>query len=247
MSDNVSIIFSTYAQPIATVLGAVLVLVGAPLFGILVYFKQKEYETIKQRYLDDGIAVIIRQVEYSLDVFQYNWAHSIHLLRTYRDLGVNTPSELYNSGFISIDKPISLEASRHYLLLEIIGDKVFFNVHQLLTAFLHDADNLFKVDLCSAIRLSLEGGKGNISISPPEEIFNAFIQKLNEKHDEGQLYFALLGNLKTIESLFSNKQFSYKMLSKFRNKTEVLKSITDLKRIFNDQLTKFSSQPSEQT
>jgi hypothetical protein len=67
----------------------------------------------------------MRQVEYGIDVFQYNFAHSIHLLRTYRDLGVNTPPELYKYGFISIDKPISVEASRHYLLKEIIDDKVF--------------------------------------------------------------------------------------------------------------------------
>jgi len=122
LSDNVTSIISIIAQPLATILGALLVVIGAPLF----YFKQKEYETIRHRYLDDGIAVIIRQVEYVLDVFQYNWARSIHLLKTYRDLGINTPPELYNSGFISIDKPISLEASRHYLLREIIGDKVFF-------------------------------------------------------------------------------------------------------------------------
>lgn len=246
MSGNVTSILSIFAQPVATILGAILVLVGAPLFGIWVYFKQKEYETIRHRYLDDGIAVIIRQVEYALDVFQYNWARSIYLLKTYRDLGINTPPELYNSGFISIDKPISLEASRHYLLREIIGDKVFFDVHQLLAVFLHDADNLFTVDLCSAIRISLKGGKGSITIDPPEKIYEEFIKALEKKDKEGQLFYFLLGNLKMLESLLSKKHYSFKSINKFRDYPEVIKSISDLKQTFKDQLAKHSSHPSEQ-
>lgn len=242
MSDNVTFIISTFAQPLAIILGALLVVIGAPLF----YFKRKEYETIRHRYLDDGIAVIIRQVEYVLDVFQYNWACSIHLLKTYRDLGINTPPELYNSGFISIDKPISLEASRHYLLREIIGDKVFFDVHQLLAAFLHEADNLFTVDLCSAIRVSLEGGKGGTTIDPPEKIYEEYIKELEKKDKEGQLFYSLLGNLKILESLLSKKNYSFKSINKFRDYPEVIKSISDLKQTFKDQLTKYSSHPSEQ-
>jgi len=242
LSDNVTSIISIIAQPLATILGALLVVIGAPLF----YFKQKEYETIRHRYLDDGIAVIIRQVEYVLDVFQYNWARSIHLLKTYRDLGINTPPELYNSGFISIDKPISLEASRHYLLREIIGDKVFFDVHQLLAAFLHEADNLFTVDLCSAIRVSLEGGKGGTTIDPPEKIYEEYIKEVEKKDKEGQLFYSLLGNLKILESLLSKKNYSFKSINKFRDYPEVIKSISDLKQTFKDQLTKYSSYPSDQ-
>ena len=246
MSDNLTLRISTFAQPLATILGALLVVIGAPLFAIMIYFKQKEYETIRHRYLHDGIAVIIRQVEYLLDVFQYNWAHSIHLLKTYRDLGINTPPELYNSGFISIDKPISLEASRHYLLTEIIGDKVFFNVHQLLAGFLHEADNLFTVDLCSAIRVSLEGGKGDTIIDPPEKIFEAYIKELEKEDKECQLFYPLLGNLKILESLLSKKHYSFKSLQKFRDNPEVIKSIANLRQTFRDQLTKYSDHPSEQ-
>lgn len=63
MTDNCTFIISTYAQPIATVLGALLVVVVTPLIGTWAYFRRKEYETVRQRYLDDGILPIIRQVE----------------------------------------------------------------------------------------------------------------------------------------------------------------------------------------
>ena len=78
-------------MPLATVLAALILIVGVPLFGILVYYKQKEIETVRQRYLDDGISFIIRKVEYGLDIFKYNWVRSIHLLKVYRDFGINTP------------------------------------------------------------------------------------------------------------------------------------------------------------
>jgi len=240
LSDNFTSIISTYAQPIATVLGALLVVIITPIVGILVYFKQKEYETIKQRYLDDGLALIIRQVESSLDIYQYNWVRSINLLKTYRDLGVNTPPDLYTTAFMSINNPISVEASRHSLLGELVGEKVYFTVHQFLVVFLHTANHLISVDLCSAIRISLGGGKG--TIASPEKIFDTFLKELQKTQDESQLYFKYLGNLKILESLFSKTRLSYKNINKIRNKQEVVKAVNDIKVIFKEQLAKSSIQ-----
>lgn len=243
MFDNYTFVISAYAQPLATILGALLVVVVTPLIGVWAYFRRKEYETVRQRYLDDGILPIIRQVEDSLNVFEYNWAHSVHLLKTYRDLASNTPPELYRSGFVAIDKPISFEASRHYLLMDIIGDKVYFDVHQLLTAFLHDAHSFFMDDLCSAIRVSLEGGKEGTEIAPPEVIFDTYIKEIEKKSEEHHPYYVFLGNLQLLASLLAKEQYSFKKLSKFRYKSEVLKSTIDLKGIFKDQLAKYSDSP----
>ena len=245
LSDNCTAItiISTYAQPIATMLGALIVVVFAPLIGAWAYFRRKEYETVRQRYLDDGILPIIKQVEDSLNIFEYNWAHSIHLLKIYRDLSYNTPPELYKSGFVAINKPVSFEASRHYLLMDIIGDKVYFNVHQLLTAFLHDSNSLFIDDLCSAIRVSLEGGKEDTEIAAPEVIFNTYVKELEKKSEEHKPYYIFLGNLQILASLLAKEQYSFKKLGEFRNKPEVQKSISVLKEMYKEQLAKYSDLP----
>lgn len=243
MSDNVTLIISTFAQPLATILGALLVVIGAPLIGAWAYFRRKEYETVRQRYLDDGILPIIRQVEDSLNVFEYNWAHSVHLLKIYRDLSSNTPQELYKSGFVAIDKPISFEASRHYLLMDIIGDKVYYDVHQLLTAFLHSSNSFFIYDLCSAIRLSVEGGKENTEIATPGVLYNTYINEIKKITEERQPYYVFLGNLQILASLLSKEQYNFKKLRNIRYRPEVLKAIIDLKETFKDQLAKHSDSP----
>ncbi len=171
---------STYAEPLATIGAAALIVVGTPLIGAWAYFKRKEHEIISKRYLENGVEQIIKQVEHGLAVFEYNWAHSIHLLRLYRDLGPNMALESYEAKFTAIDIPISFEASRHYLLFDLVGDKVFFDAHQLLTSFLHTTDTLFKDDLCSAIRVSITGGVEGTEVAPPEEIFQSYSARVGK-------------------------------------------------------------------
>jgi hypothetical protein len=118
----------------------------------------------------------------------------------------------------------------------------FFYVHQLFTAFLHEADNFFTVDLCTAISVRLEEAKRGTIMEPPEKIFQTYIEELKKRQKEGESYYALLGNLKILESLLSKRRYNLKSINKFRNRTEVTKAISELKLAFKDQLIKYSNQ-----
>lgn len=233
--------FVVFGSPIATVIVAVLIVIITPLIATTAYFKRKEYETVRQRYLDDGLVKIIQQAEYGLGVFEYNWAHSVHLLKTYRDLGPNCPPEFYKFGFANFDASISFEASRHYLLTDLIGDKVYFDIHQLLIGYLHEADNLFKLDLGSALRLSLEGAEGGTIISAPQEIYESYKEALEKIHKESEPYYVFLGNLQLITSELSRRRYNFKSLKKFKNEPQVIKSIASLKEIFKEDLDKYAN------
>jgi hypothetical protein len=244
LSENLTALeswFAIYGVPAATILAALLIVIGTPLIAAMAYFRRKEYETVRQRYLDGSLDKIIKQVEYGLNIFEYNWAHSIHLLRTFRDIGPDTPPELYTHGFAEFDERVSLETPSHYLLFELIGDRVFSHVHQLLTAFLHEADNFFKYDLFSAIKVSIEGSKDGSTIASRDEIFTTYLDEAAKKRKECEPYYRLLSTLQSLISVLIRKQYRFKSLNKFRHEPVVIGAIYNLKEAFKEDLSKYAN------
>jgi len=233
--------FTVYGVPIATILAALFIVIVTPLIATMAYFRRKEYETVRQRYLNGSLDKIIEQVEHGLNIFEYNWAHSINLLRTYRDVGADMSSELYTHGFTELNEQVSMEASSHYLLSELIGDKVFWDVHQLLAGFLHEADGFFKYDLCSAIKLSIEGPKDGNTIASPNHIFEVYKTELAKKRNDCQPYYILLGNLQLVSSQLIKKHYRFKNLNKFRREPTVVRAIDNLKEAFKEELAKYAN------
>jgi hypothetical protein len=245
LSENLTALeswFAVYGVPVATVLATLLIVIGTPLIAAWAYFRRKEYETVRQRYLDDGLAKIIQQVEYGLSIFEYNWAHALQLLRIYRDLGPDSPVGFYESGYSSFDASLSFEASRHYLIIDLLGDKVCFNIHQLFMAFLHEADVLFRYDLSSTMRVSLEGTKDDKEIPAPRDIYDDYRKELWRIHKEGALYYAFLGHLQLIASELSKHHYTFRNLIIFRKESQVITSIISLKETFKKELTKYSEE-----
>ena len=49
----------------------------AYLLGLCAYHKQKEYELVRRRYLDEGLDAYAEDVEHALSVLRQNWAHGV--------------------------------------------------------------------------------------------------------------------------------------------------------------------------
>ena len=48
--------------------------------------RQKEYETVQRRYLDQGLDIVMATAQASLDTFSHNWARCLEILKTFRDI-----------------------------------------------------------------------------------------------------------------------------------------------------------------
>jgi hypothetical protein len=105
----------TYVQawiPLAAILLAFVL-------GRFAYFRQKEYELITRRYLDEGLDTISESVDKSLAIFRHNWNQSLVVLKHFRELGKNIRKELYQTSFLPPDQG-ALEVWREYQLLDVI-------------------------------------------------------------------------------------------------------------------------------
>lgn len=222
-------IFQTYIEPLIPLIAALVVY----LLGRRAYFRQKEYELITSRYLAEGIDAISKNVDRSLAVFRHNWWQSTVVLKHFRDLGKDMRPELYKNVFLPPD-PSHFEIWRDYRLKDVVGDDIFNRAHQSLDAFVKSGYAFFQDDLCSMVRVTVEGGKSLELKATPEKMIEGYLEEV-EKLDAAALrYYVLLGELQKISSIVQTERFSFKMLKKLRERREVQESVNALKEHFSD-------------
>lgn len=70
--------------------------------GLWLYFRQKEYELVKQRHLEQCIDVIASELELALGTFSHNWARCLQILKDYRDMEVHFDIKQLSAGFLEL-------------------------------------------------------------------------------------------------------------------------------------------------
>ncbi len=75
----------------------------AYLFGLKTYFRQKEYEMVRKRYLEEGIDLIAQESDRALSIFIYNWSRGLTVIKHFRDFGTKIDPLLYTSGFETLN------------------------------------------------------------------------------------------------------------------------------------------------
>ncbi len=229
-------IFTAYGKPIADVSVALLLVIVAALLGLWAYFRQKEYELVRERYLENGIDLIVDQVASSLHIFQQNWTRCILILKTFRDLGHDTPSRLYSEPFLRVD-PNAFLSTKHYLLQQLIRDQVFYDACQLLMVFLHDSTNTFENDLCSAVRGHIE--RGDIHAIKPgqrQQLVDTFVEHLTAMEKEAHKYWVMLEKLQQISFVLERQRFTFRRLLRFHKNKTVIRCVQNVTDVFGNHI-----------
>lgn len=221
----------TYIQPWVPI-GAVIL---AYFLGRSAYFRQKEYELITRRYLDEGLDAISKNVDKSLAVFRHNWWQSTVVLKHFREQGKDMRKELYQNPFIAPDASL-FDLWRDYRLNDIVGDDIFFRAHQSLDAFVRSSYAFFQDDLCAMVRLTIEGGKElEVNVSR-EQAITKYLDEIKKLDGEVSRYYLLLGELQELASIIQTERFSFQELKELRKRPQVIKTIGNLKKWFRDTL-----------
>lgn len=226
---NIAFLFTTHIKPFISIL----VVLVAYFLGKSAYFRQKEYELITKRYLEEGLDKISENVDSSLADFRHNWAHCLNAIKSFRELGMDMRPELYTEGLIA-PNPSSFELWRDYRLKHIVGDNIFNCAHQLLDAFIKESYYFFKDDLCNGIRITLEGGKELEVVSPREEIINCFMDETLKLDQRSKKFYVLLGELQNISHIIQTKRFSFKNLEKLKTHKVIKQAVKNLYATFED-------------
>ena len=228
---DVACFLKTYIQPWIPISAAVL----AYFLGRSAYFRQKEYELITRRYLEEGLDAISKNVDRSLALFRHNWWQSTVVLKHFREQGKDMRKELYQNPFVAPDASL-FDLWRDYRLNDIVVDDIFNRAHQSLDAFVRSSYAFFQDDLCAMVRITIEGGKELQVNASRNQVISKYLDEIKKLDEEAKRYYELLAELQKLTSIIQTERFSFRDLRKLRKRTEVIESIGNLKKLFQDTL-----------
>ncbi len=205
-------------------------------FGRRQYLIKRDHEQITKRYLENGIDIIMEGIEHALGIFRENLAHSLRILKTFREkknAGISLSQKDYaNDCFLRCKQELFYTVP-FYKLNRLCGDEaeIFHDQTQLLFAFVELATNFFRDGMCADLKEFVEG---NRFTDDAETLFNNYLEKAKYYSDKSQKYYGLINELQKIAFALETEPIRYKNLKKFRDKQEIKQTLENVKNIFKD-------------
>jgi hypothetical protein len=230
---NLSAWFDTadhfFDRPLAEAVGAVTVLYLAYRFGLLAYFRQKEAEHARQRYLDQGLDLAASQVDYALSVFRNNWTLALRYLQLYREAPIALDISEFFSLFRELDQE-RFQLSPVHRISAFLDDPIVWNGYQSVFAFVGTQNNFLRAEFGRTLA-ELAPNPGH----PKKETFikdaTEKIVALSKKTDS---LYIFTSELMSLARVFERQALSPKDFDRFRTQPEVEAILRRLHEQFPD-------------
>lgn len=200
--------------------------------GVKVFLRQKEYDLVKQRYLEGGIDVVAAHQEEALGIFHHNWARCLQLVKMFRDAQESFELDQLKEGFLELDSS-KFHAIPHHRLQILVRAQVFWEVYQLALAFAANANAKITKEIPETIRLKLTTNKLNADI---KHIADESFKYLKELEEQSHKFSILTRELEALAGLLQTENLTFKNVLKFNEKPEVKASVERLKKEFANEL-----------
>lgn len=200
-------------------------------FGLRLYFRQKEYEIVKQRYLENSLDIIAGELESISSTFSHNWARCLDILKEYRDAPQMFNRSHLNQGFLEVSASRFNRAAHHRLHV-LTGSDIFWSVYQLALSRHMALNSVVVNEIPHAIQAQLDG---NISAEPQEIVDQAMVElkPMNEQSD----HFATLHNaLHRLSTELERDRLSFKTVHKFAKRQAVKAIVNEISVFYADDL-----------
>jgi hypothetical protein len=204
--------------------------------GLKVFLRQKQFDLVKQRYLEGAIDIIAAHHEEVMGIYNHNWARCLQILKLFRDEKDEFHIDELEKGFLPLDSS-QFHAIAHYRLQLLVGSQVFWKVYQLALSFTVNSNAQVTKEVPETIRIKLTTNKINAEISEIVEESFKHLEKLNaESHKFALLTHELEGLAQILQE---TKNITFKKVNAFRNRQKVKAAIDRLEKAFSDQLREY--------
>ena len=200
--------------------------------GLKVFLRQKEFDLVKQRYLEGAVDVIAAHHEEVQGIVCHNWARCLHVLMAFRDERDSFNLEELNRGFLELDSS-KFHAIAHHRLQRLVGSQVFWEAYQLALVFAVNANVKVTKEIPKTIRLKLTTNKISADIAQVVEKDIELVQKLDA---DSHKFAALSRELEVIAGTLETEDMKFKNILVFRNKPGIKASVERLEKEFVDEL-----------
>ncbi len=210
---------------------AFFVAAGAARIGIHYYYKQKEYELVKNRYLENSLDVILSELENGLGLTNHNYARVLNVIKAYRDQGDNFDIAELDKGFLDFNST-EFKLVAHHRLQLLTGSQIFWSTYQLALAYITNANSLLTKEIVDTIRLKITTDKINVEA---EEMIEKMFLAAKQEHEDGYRFSELVHQIQLVSDVLEREPMTFKQVEKFRNKKTVKSVISMLEREYKEE------------
>jgi hypothetical protein len=208
---------------------AALIAVGAGIWG---FFRQKEYELVQKRYLEEGVDVIVATAVNALNTYHHNWARCLEMLKAFRDNDAMKPEELDTAGFLHLPTD-RFALTANYRMNQIVDSGVIWQVFQLVISFAQYGCSVTRDEIPVALKLKLTTDK---VMASRKEMVDEAMKLVEELDKKSHRFHFFIGKLQDIAMLLEEQQFALKDIRKLRGHPVVVETIKALKEHYKDDL-----------
>ena len=201
--------------------------------ALLAYFRQKEYELAKQRYLEQAVDVIAAQVQSVLGVVSHNYARCLQVAREFRDSKEKYDVGELERGFLALET-VDFQQIAHHRIGTLLGSDVVWTVYQLALAYATTTNARIVNEMPQAIRAKLTSNQIKKS---HEEVAEYLRNDLERVQQEGFRYAALIQELHNLGNMLESNRLSLKAIASFHNRTETKALVERLRSAFKDEMS----------
>ena len=199
--------------------------------GLSAYFRQKEFENVRTRYLDQGLELACSHVDYVLGVFRNNWALMLRSLRQYRDADQLMPFEDFARQLREVDQSY-FQLTPVYKIKSLVGSDIFWVAHQKVFSFVGTANETIKADYGLALKEMLE----HPHHPAKDEFLKKGLEKALELNQDAQRYYTLVAELQGLAEMLERENLSRDAVQTFRDREDVKKVIERVANLFPDRV-----------
>jgi len=207
------------AKALATLIVALLV----AFFGLRTYFRQKEYEIVKQRYLEQSLDILCGDLEAVASAFSHNWARCLQIVKAYRDIPTTLDVSETSRGFVSLDSTCFNRVAHHRLQL-LVGSDVFWSVYQLALSRHTSLNSVVTEEIPNAIRAQLM----DTSLANHKELVEAATDELEPMMKKSDNFAPLSQALYQVSAILERERLNFRKVRRFAKRKDVMRVIADL-------------------
>lgn len=206
--------------------------------ALWMYFRQKEYELVKQRYLEGGIDVVATQLEAALGVISHNWARCASLCKSLRDAGALFDVKELERGFLPLDSS-QFKAVAHHRVGSLLQSQIVWRAFQLAMAYATNANSRITVEFVEVLRIKMT----NPSSIPATHtaLAEKLLEDLHIVHRKGFEFASLQRELHALGLLLEAARLSLSAIGEFHQQPAVQEVIARLTQKYPAELSEDES------
>ena len=201
-------------------------------FGRREYKKQKTHELIIRRYLEQGIDLLIVNVDDGLSSFKRNFEYSLISLRHFREskkLNMDLPEDIDKKDFVQY-KPESFSQIPFFKIYYLLGDNITFLAVQDLFSFLSFSYDFLQNELLDNIR-KFDKVETEFDVDWLE-FYTETLTKIKQLEKESRKYYSILTVLQDVATILESEIYSWKQLEDLKHDSRIVDSVKILKEQF---------------